>query len=85
MSRLLFSGTPQRPAGLSPWLESEFVECYGRWREECTAVRLAYERWRDAEPNVEPLAYAAYFAALDREDHAAADYRDCADRIARGA
>jgi hypothetical protein len=84
MSWLLASGKAQRggPVAESPWLQDDFVDCYARWREECTGVRLAYERWRDSEPDVEPLAYAAYLAALDREDHAAADYRDCADRIA---
>jgi hypothetical protein len=50
MNRLLSSGTAEgRAVGQSPWLQDEFIECYGRWREECTAVRLSYERWRDAE------------------------------------
>jgi hypothetical protein len=76
------AATRSRPADGSPWLESEFVECYARWREESTGVRLSYDQWRDAEPDIEPLAYAAYLAALDREARAADDYRDCADRIA---
>ena len=75
MSRLL---------GASPWLRDEFVECYGRWREERTDVRLSYDRWRDSEPDIEPIAYAAYLAALDREERAADVYRDCANRIATG-
>ena len=72
MSRLL---------GQSPWLRDEFVECYGRWRAERTDVHLSYDRWRDSEPDVEPIAYAAYVAALDREERAAVVYRECADRI----
>jgi hypothetical protein len=83
MSRVLSSAAVEgRPADVSPWLESEFVECYARWREESSGVRLSYERWRDAERDMEPLAYAAYLAALDREARAADEYRDCADRIA---
>ena len=70
---------------LSPWLQDEFVECYGRWREESISVRVSYDRWRDAEPDLEPLAYAAYVAALDREERAADVHRECADRIARAA
>jgi hypothetical protein len=65
----------------SPWLHEEFVQSYGRWREESTAVRLSYDRWRDAEPDVEPSAFSAYVAALDREERAADVYRECADRI----
>ena len=83
MSRLLASaGIQSSAADRSPWLESEFVECYARWREESAGVRLSYDRWRDAEPDIEPLAYAAYLAALDREARAADEYRDCADLIA---
>jgi hypothetical protein len=83
MSRVLSSAAIQsRPADRSPWLDSEFVECYARWREESAEVRLSYDRWRDAEPDIQPLAHAAYLAALDREARAADEYRDCADLIA---
>jgi hypothetical protein len=83
MNRLLSSRSAQgRAVGWSPWLQAEFVECYVRWREECTAVRLSYDRWRDAEPDAEPIAYAVYIAALDREERAADVYRECAHRIA---
>ena len=69
----------------SPWLEHEFVECYGRWREERSTVHVSYDRWRDAEPGVQRFAYAAYVAALDREQRAADVYRECADRFAQRA
>jgi hypothetical protein len=83
MIRQLPSSTAaSRPVDQSPWLQDEFVECYGRWREERTTVRFSYDRWRDAEPDIEPIAYAAYIAALDREERAADVYRECADRIA---
>ena len=70
--------TPER----SPWLEADFVECYGSWREEASAVRVSYDRWRDADRDVEAFAWAAYVAALDREERAAHAYRECADRFA---
>ena len=66
----------------SPWLERDFVESYARWREESAAVRDAYERWRSAEPRDRALAWSAYRAALDREEHAADAYRVCAEWIA---
>ena len=82
MSRLLAPrSAPSWASERSPWLEPEFVECYIRWREECTAVREAYGRWTDAEHDAEPFAYAAYVAALEREERAADVYRDCADRM----
>jgi hypothetical protein len=66
----------------SPWLVDEFVESYGCWRQESTAVRHAYERWAGAEAPDRTLAWTAYRAALDREDRAARAYRECAERVA---
>jgi hypothetical protein len=66
----------------SPWLHREFVRCYARWREECAAVRESFDVWTNAEPHAEPLAHAAYVAALDREERAADVYRECAERFA---
>jgi hypothetical protein len=44
MNWLLSSCSAQGQAvGWSPWLQDEFVECYGRWREESTGVRLYRE------------------------------------------
>jgi hypothetical protein len=71
---------PSTPA--SPWLVDEFVESYARWREESAAVRSAYEHWASAELRDRGLASTAYRAALDREEHAAHAYRECAERIA---
>ena len=48
-------------------------------------MRTSYDRWRDAETDVVPFAYAAYVAALDREQHAADVYRECAERFSRRA
>lgn len=69
----------------SPWAVDEFVECYACWREESATVRSAYEHWLSVEPGDRELAFAAYLAALDREEHAARDYSECAERISRSA
>jgi hypothetical protein len=81
VTRLLSSRTAHDRVEQSPWLHEEFVQCYAHWREESAAVRLSYEDWRDAEPDVESLAYAVHVAALDREERAADVYRECSDRI----
>jgi hypothetical protein len=52
----------------------DLLEGYVSWREECHAVALAYERWIAADRGEGALAYAAYLAALDREEHAARTY-----------
>ena len=57
---------------------------YVGWREECYAVRVTYDRWRHADRDVEQFTWAAYVAALDREERAARAYRECADRLAPG-
>ncbi len=63
-------------------MSDEFAGSYARWREESAHVRVSYQRWRDAERETEPLAFAAYLAALDREARAADEYRDWADGVA---
>jgi hypothetical protein len=55
---------------------------YAGWRKECCAVRIIYDRWRHADRDVEQLAWAAYLAALDREERAADAYRECTQRFA---
>jgi hypothetical protein len=50
------------------------LERYVAWREESRTVWLAYERWSKAECPARSLAYAAYRAALEREEQAAWGY-----------
>jgi hypothetical protein len=50
------------------------VNEYVRWREECLMVHRAYDFWLVAPSSERSLAHAAYLAALDREDEAAAHY-----------
>jgi hypothetical protein len=64
----------------SAWLRTDFFDSYVRWRKACEEVRLAYERWRTPESRDSGLTFAAYRAALDREEHAARVHADCARR-----
>jgi hypothetical protein len=52
-------------------LTDDFLESYARWRETCVDVRLAYQRWANSTLPQRGLAFAAYRAALDREELAA--------------
>lgn len=61
----------------------ELLERYICWREECRTIRLAYRRWADSPRGERGLTYAAYLAALDREEHAAGAYPDQTDRLRR--
>jgi hypothetical protein len=65
------------------WTIDELLERYVCSREECHAVRLAYQRWADSDRGERGLAYAAYVAALDREEHAARTYADHIERVRR--
>jgi prenyltransferase beta subunit len=48
----------------------EVTEAYLDWIEECIDVQGAYESWIDAPATDAALAFAAYHAALDREERA---------------
>jgi hypothetical protein len=52
------------------------VDEYVRWREACVAVTRAYDTWVIAPPPDNPMAFAAYVAALDQEERAAIVYRE---------
>jgi hypothetical protein len=43
------------------------IELYCDWRAVCAEVQAAYERFLDASPGDRAMAFAAYCAALDRE------------------
>jgi hypothetical protein len=47
---------------------------YLDWRDETSTLELAYGRWVRAPREERAFAFAAYMAALDREEHAAARY-----------
>lgn len=73
--------SPASQAALRP-LVDELLDLYVSWREECAAVAASYENWSASERRDNRLAFGAYRAALDREEHAAATYRGLAERIA---
>jgi hypothetical protein len=50
----------------------EVIERYVHWREACSVVRDAYGDWAGASAVNRPLLFAAYRAALDQEEAAAA-------------
>lgn len=56
------------------WVDA-LIDSHVEWREECEAVARAYERWTGSERAERRLAYAAYRAALEREEKAAAEYQ----------
>jgi len=51
------------------------MDGYVTWREESAAVEAAYHAWRGAPAGRRTGAFHDYFAALDREEQAASDYR----------
>jgi hypothetical protein len=58
-------------------LDDEFLERYVSWREEAATVQTAYDQWQAGEA----LAFAAYRAALDREEQAAKALCKSVERI----
>ncbi|HTT31448.1 MAG TPA: hypothetical protein VMG37_23735 [Solirubrobacteraceae bacterium] len=51
------------------------MDGYVAWREASAGVETAYRRWRQAPLGERQLAFDRYFAALDREEDAASEYR----------
>jgi hypothetical protein len=50
---------------------AEWTDAYVDWVEECINVQEAYERWSTATRGEDAaFGFAAYRAALDREEHA---------------
>lgn len=63
-------------AQVNKQLVDEALEAYVDWREECAEVWDAYERWLGARKIDDAGAFAAYRAALDREECASHAYAD---------
>ena len=61
------------------------TDAYVDWREECAGVWDAYERWAHALDIDAAGAFAAYRAALDREESASLAYADLLAPHLRGA
>ena len=67
----------KRASALTPLakLIDSVMDGYVTWREESAAVEAAYRSWRGAAPGDRAAAFDDYFAALDREEDAASEYR----------
>lgn len=52
----------------------DVLTAYLEWLEESEEVESAYRRWSTAPSTDTAQAFAAYVAALDREDRASASY-----------
>ena len=55
-------------------LVDRLIELYCDWRTECWQVRATYDRACDAPASDSAVAFAAYAAALDREQSACDAY-----------
>jgi hypothetical protein len=64
-------------------LVDEAMERYVEWREECVAVEDAYANWTNSPTEAAELPFAAYSAALDREQSAATVYGRAIERLAQ--
>ena len=64
-------------------LIDEAIDRYVEWREECAAVYDAYANWTNAPMEETDLPFAAYSAALDREQSAATVYGRAVERLER--
>jgi hypothetical protein len=63
-------------------LVDEAIRVYVDWREESAGVWDAFDRWESTHGTDALTAFAAYRAALDREECAARMYADVLARVA---
>ena len=59
---------------IHPALIDQMMDLYCDWRSESAAVQSAYDRFTGADAADRSVAFAAYVAALDREESACASY-----------
>jgi hypothetical protein len=62
-------------------LVNETLSAYLDWREECSGVALAYSRWASSRASDASATYAAYAAALEREERASELYAGVVRRV----
>src|SRR5437868_11487420 len=76
--------TAHNPTGSRPQhdhLVLAAVDAYLGWRAECDAVWNAYRCWSSVEETGTAVAFQAYAAALEREEHASQVYANLMQRI----
>jgi hypothetical protein len=71
-------------ADVDPDLVDRMIECYCDWRTDCAEVHGAYARFLDASARDRAGAFAAYMAAVDREQCACETYADQVRLVASG-
>src|SRR2546427_5187872 len=76
--------SPEQPVQQRQRVVAEF-HAYLVWMDERDAVRDTYERWASGCRGGAPLAFGAYRAALEREEHASRVYERIARQIPTGA
>jgi hypothetical protein len=59
---------------IRPDLVDRMIELYCDWRTACWDVRAAYDRFLEAPAIDRAVAFAAYTAALDREESSCEAY-----------
>ena len=72
----------EHKSAIGPRLVDDMVEAYDDWREACALVRNASAHLSIARRADRAMAFAAYMAALDREERAAESYATFARRAA---
>jgi hypothetical protein len=77
------SASPTMPPLHHRQAVDDALDAYLQWREQCAAVRDAYGWWARAIAEDKASAFAAYQAALDREEAAANFYATLVDRVSR--
>jgi hypothetical protein len=78
-----YSTDERRMVAIHGALVDATFDAYLEWRERSAAAQEAYAGWRDALKADRALAFAAYTAALDREERASVAYADLASRAGR--
>jgi hypothetical protein len=63
-------------AQVHPDLVDRMIDLYCDWRTDCAEVRAAYERFLNTSACDRTPAFAAYLAALDREQSACESYAE---------
>ena len=71
---------PEAFPGQQP-IVNELLLAYIEWREESAEVWDAYRWWAMAPAEDAVCSYAAYLAAVDREEEAAKTYAELIERV----
>jgi hypothetical protein len=82
------AGTAARYLGRQHFLQARYEQALNRleaahleWREASDTSRQAYGRCDTTPPHRASRAFVAYFAALDREERAAAEYAASVEQV----